>query len=104
MGIFEDKYTKEYFTGKSPNGDDLNYGVTKFLDERGEYIIRPYDEAILKKINFTDNRVLCLGCGRGEELVYAVNHGASFCVGVDFSQNAIDIAQELFNAKLSYKL
>lgn len=99
MGIFEEKYTKEYFTGKSCNGDKLDYGVTQQIDENGFYTIRQQDEEILKKLSFSNKNILYLGFGRGEEIVYGVEQGAKFCTGVDFSQNALDIAQEHIQSK-----
>lgn len=99
MGIYREKYTNEYFTGKSSTGEDLNYGATKYLDESGFYILRPHDQSILQKISFTNKRVLCLGCGRGEEIMYAIEQGADFGIGVDFSQFAINIAVNLAQEK-----
>ncbi|HOE15512.1 MAG TPA: FkbM family methyltransferase, partial [Candidatus Paceibacterota bacterium] len=70
-------------------------------DENGNYILREHDLLILKKINFKDKNVLALGCGRGEELAYAIENGANIknSVGVDFSSAAIKIAKNLFNDK-----
>ncbi|HYE67043.1 MAG TPA: FkbM family methyltransferase [Anaerovoracaceae bacterium] len=99
MGIYREKYTNEYFTGKSSTGEDLNYGASKYLDNNGLYILRPHDQTILQKISFLNKRVLCLGCGRGEEVTYAIEHGANFAIGVDFSQFAINIATDLSKAK-----
>ena len=99
MGIYREKYTNEYFTGKSSTGEDLNYGATKYVDDSGLYILRPHDKTILQKISFSNKRVLCLGCGRGEEIIYAIEQGANFGIGIDFSQFAINIATDLAQAK-----
>jgi len=101
MGYLKNKYTKEYYTGKDAKGNQLKYGATSARDENGNYILREHDLLILKKINFKDKNVLALGCGRGEELAYAIENGANIknSVGVDFSSAAIKIAKNLFNDK-----
>lgn len=101
MGYLKDKYTKEYYTGKDEKGNPLKYGATSSLDENGNYILRKHDLLILERVNFKDKNVLALGCGRGEELAYAIEKGAKVenSVGVDFSQAAIKIAKKLFKEK-----
>lgn len=101
MGYLKNKYTKEYYTGKDAKGNQLKYGATSARDENGNYILREHDLLILKKINFKDKNVLALGCGRGEELAYAIENGANIknSVGIDFSPAAIKIAKKLFNDK-----
>ena len=98
MGYLKEKYTEEYYTGKSKSGKKLNYGATISLDDKGQYVLREHDAKILRKINFKEKTVLALGCGRGEELVYAINNGSDIdnTVGVDFSDAAIKICKRLF--------
>lgn len=95
MGHLKEKYTKEYFTGKDINGNDAGYGATMAYDEKGNLILRGHDKKILDQVNFKGTEVLSLGVGRGEELFFAKQSGASKCTGVDFSENAIEIAQEV---------
>ncbi len=101
MGHLKDKYTKEYYTGKDAEGNQLKYGATNSIDKKGYYTLRKHDMLILEKIDFKDRNVLALGCGRGEELVYAVKNGANVkdSVGVDFAPVAIKIAKGLFKNK-----
>jgi|GEM_PF-1972367 len=101
MGYLKDKYTKEYYTGKDAEGNQLKYGATSSIDEKGHYTLRKHDMLILEKINFKDKNVLVLGCGRGEELVSAIENDANVTntIGVDFSPAAIKIAKDLFKNK-----
>lgn len=50
----------------------------------------------LKKIlpDFTDKRVLDLGCGYGWHCKYAVEHGADFVLGTDISKKMIEVANK----------
>jgi len=99
MGYLKNKYTKEYYMGKDSKGKPLKYGATSTVDDMGNYVLRKQDLSILKKIYFKNKNVLALGCGRGEELVYAIENGCNVknSVGVDFSPEAIKIAKKLFN-------
>lgn len=99
MGYLKEKYTKEYFTGKDDKGQSVGYGATLSYDEKGEFILREHDRKILNQINFKGKNVLGLGIGRGEELLYAVDKGAISCLGVDFSEDAINIARTIIKRK-----
>ena len=102
MGHLKEKYTKEYFTGKNEKGEDIGYGATMAYDNSGNLISREHDQNVLKRIDFKGKNVLDLGVGRGEAFCYAIEHGALNCVGVDFSESAIKIADNLIkNKKLS---
>jgi 2-polyprenyl-3-methyl-5-hydroxy-6-metoxy-1,4-benzoquinol methylase len=48
-------------------------------------------------IEVKGKNVLDLGCGRGELCIASLRRGASKVVGLDFSKDAVDIAQEHFN-------
>lgn len=52
----------------------------------------------VSKVNFEGKRVLCIGCGGGEEIAFALKRGAAFCTGVDVSKAAIDTAKEFLLA------
>lgn len=101
MGHLKEKYTEEYFTGVDKKGKKLSYGATILLDNNGEPTLRDHDKKILKKIDFSNKNVLALGCGRGEELAYAIENGANplDSIGVDFSTAAIKISKKLFKSK-----
>lgn len=101
MGHLKGKYTEEYYTGKSKDGTKLNYGATSSLNDKGEYVLREHDKRILEKVDFNGKAVLALGCGRGEELSFAIDKGAipNDTVGVDFSRAAIKICKQIFSGK-----
>lgn len=53
---------------------------------------------------FTDKRVLDLGCGYGWHCQYAVEHGAASVVGIDLSEKMLEEAQKRNNSpKITYK-
>lgn len=93
MGHLQHKYTKTYFTATNPDGSVAGYGVEGY-QEFMEGKIREADLSILHRLNFAGSRVLEFGFGRGEAIKYALEHGAVFYEGVDFSEQAIAIATE----------
>jgi len=52
--------------------------------------------------DITGKRVLDLGCGNGELSVFCLEHGASQVVGIDISQNMINLAKKNTNPKLTF--
>ena len=95
MGINQEKYTKEYFTGLDNEGNPVDYGATLEVDENGIYKLRTHDRIILDAIDFKDKKVLDIGFGRGEAICFALSNGAAECIGVDFSRSAVDLAHQL---------
>lgn len=93
MGYLKNKYTNEYFTGRDINQNILNYGVEGY-DAFLEGKIRSIDLSILSKLNFKNKNVLEFGFGRGEAIKYGVEHGSKIYEAVDFSKNAINIADK----------
>lgn len=55
--------------------------------------IRNFYKVILDKLDFRGKRVLELGCGRGEVIKYAIEHGAIHYDAVDFSPATIEIVR-----------
>ena len=43
--------------------------------------------------NFAGKQVLDLGCGYGWHCVYAMEHGAASCVGIDLSEKMLEVAR-----------
>ncbi len=79
-------YTRAYFTGRCG-------GYTEFA-ERGGRIADPIRAAALRlTAPRAGERVLDLGCGRGELLV-AVAEAGAMAVGVDFSGDALALARD----------
>ena len=93
MGHVQHKYTRTYFTKTNTDGTVADYGVEGY-EEFMEGKIREIDLTILDRINFVGRRVLEFGFGRGEAIKYALEHGATYYEGVDFSEHAIAIATE----------
>lgn len=48
----------------------------------------------IKDIDFQNKVILDVGCGRGEVLQEAFKKSANFCIGIDFSKDAIEIAKK----------
>jgi FkbM family methyltransferase len=93
VGHLPEKYTRSYFLGAASANGEVSYGVegvSEFL--AGE--IRAHDKSILEAVNFDGARVFEIGYGRGEAAKYAIDRGASVYLGVDFSQDACQIATE----------
>jgi 2-polyprenyl-3-methyl-5-hydroxy-6-metoxy-1,4-benzoquinol methylase len=93
VGYVPEKYTKAYFLRRDEQGQPTAYGVIG-LEEFEKGGIRRQDEALLAPLDFKGKAVLELGFGRGEAIKYALEHGATEVVGVDFSEDAVAIAKE----------
>jgi 2-polyprenyl-3-methyl-5-hydroxy-6-metoxy-1,4-benzoquinol methylase len=93
VGHLREKYTTEYYLHEDENGRPVGYGVDGLEDFR-QGRVRAVDRDILERIDFRGKIVLDLGCGRGEAVKYAAEHGASEVHGVDFSESAIAIASD----------
>jgi SAM-dependent methyltransferase len=52
--------------------------------------------------DFSDKRVLDLGCGFGWHCQYAIDHGAKSVMGVDISTKMIDVAKEKTSKEIEY--
>jgi len=100
MGYMQQKYTSSYFLNEDSEGNDTHFGVEGVEEfRRGE--IRGQDLALLKKVDFTGAVVIDFGFGRGEAMKYALEHGATRVIGVDFSRDAFRIAENMLK---EYKL
>ncbi len=89
-------YSREYFL--SDNCEGYHEHVTQkdlsFIKKKQFALIHP------KK----GDRILDVGCGRGEFLYHCYQKGASV-IGIDYSRDAIELSSELFNGldKTRYK-
>jgi cyclopropane fatty-acyl-phospholipid synthase-like methyltransferase len=82
-------YSREYFLSESCEGFSEfkgNLGLS-FIKQRELEILNPQP----------NDRILDVGCGRGEFLYYCCQKGL-FVTGIDYSKDAIDLALELFKA------
>jgi len=104
MGHVREKYTAEYYLHRDKDGHPVGYGVDG-IEDFHKGLVRAIDLDILDRIDFRGKRVLDVGCGRGEAVKYAAEHGAADVHGVDFSEDAIAIAREfLREAKITAEL
>ena len=99
MGIHQEKYTRKYFTGVDESGNPVGYGGTIETDQNGLWQLREHNSKILAQVDFSEKRILDIGFGRGEAICYAYLNGAIDCVGVDFSEAAVDLANELIEKR-----
>jgi spermidine synthase len=93
MGFLKEKYSMEYFTHRSPDGEDAGYGALGAKEwKRGE-IFSEIKEAI-DLVDLAGKRVLEIGYGRGESARYMFKTKAiSSYLGIDFSEAAYDLAK-----------
>ena len=56
------------------------------------YLEKPAMEKLLPDLE--DLRILCVGCGSGEECEYLKNRGAAEVVGMDVAENLLEIASD----------
>jgi 2-polyprenyl-3-methyl-5-hydroxy-6-metoxy-1,4-benzoquinol methylase len=91
MGYLREKYNRQYFLKCDVHGKDTRIGVAGIEAFRAGSLRRA-DQDILRRLDLRNKRVLDLGCGRGEVLKFAQEHGAARIVGVDFSEDAVAIA------------
>ncbi len=80
----ENKYDDPVFFNKYSNMDRSKYG----LQAAGEW-----HELRKMMPDFTDKRVLDLGCGFGWHCRYAIEKGAESVIGIDISQKMLDEAK-----------
>ena len=92
MGHVRHKYTRTYILKEDSSGKETPFGI-EGIEEFHKGGIREADSEILKRLNFKGMDVLEFGFGRGEAIKYAADNGASRVGGVDFSEDAIEIAK-----------
>ena len=96
MGYVQHKYTRAYYLREDENGNPTEFGADGAeLYKHADGPPREFDRRILDQINPKAARVLDLGCGRGEAAKYMKERGADHVIGVDFSQDAYDLARSL---------
>jgi len=93
-------YTRKYYLSDASGYHEFKESFGKKLEPR------------LKKLidllpNIENLKILDIGCGRGEMVFWCAKNGASEVIGVDYSKDAIDIANEAkkkFNLKLQKRV
>jgi cyclopropane fatty-acyl-phospholipid synthase-like methyltransferase len=94
MGFLKEKYTREYFTGVTTNGDRAGYGALGADEWRAGSIFCEIKEPI-DLVDLRGGSVLEIGHGRGESARYMfAEKGIVEYLGVDFSEAAHRLACE----------
>ncbi|MBW2045273.1 MAG: class I SAM-dependent methyltransferase [Deltaproteobacteria bacterium] len=93
MGYVQEKYTNEYFLGSIDKETGKSYGVNGHESFKLGRIHAKYLKFLLT-LKLKNKVILDIGCGRGEVIAYCARKGIKRVVGIDFSQDAIDIALE----------
>jgi spermidine synthase len=94
MGFLREKYTREYFTGVTTSGAGTDYGALGAGEWRAGGIFREIRGPI-DLVDLRGGHVLEIGYGRGESARYMFKEkGIVDYVGVDFSEDAFQLAQE----------
>lgn len=97
MGYLKHKYTKGYFLKEDSAGNPTVCGAEGVQDfKKGG--IRAIDRDTLRRLHFRGKNVLDLGFGRGEAIKFAIDNGASKVIGVDFSDDANEIARQFLDS------
>jgi ubiquinone/menaquinone biosynthesis C-methylase UbiE len=80
----------------SRNTKPADGGMSDLMKQnRPHYFVeKPAMEKLLP--NLKGKKVLCVGCGSGEEVAMIANNGAESITGIDISENLIAIAQREF--------
>ena len=83
------KQGKEDFFSRFVNGKDIS----------------ETDEVVWKSVDWSNKKVIDIGCGTGETAAGVARLGANLVLGVDYSDNAIKIADDRYNAEnLKFKV
>lgn len=78
----------------------LEWGSKQFFDEveRFRYEIQPFMRSIMEFDNFSDKRLLEIGCGLGTDLLQFARAGA-IATGVDLTPASIELVKKRFAAE-----
>ena len=96
MGYVKEKYTKDYFLGSTDKETNEAYGAAGAESFKSGRVDKRYTR-YLTFLNLKDKEVLDIGCGRGDVVHYCAKAGSKMVLGIDFSNDAINIAAD-FNA------
>lgn len=77
-------YTKKYYLSDCTGYEEFNKGYGRELEVRFKELIKYFE---IKP----GQKVLDIGCGRGEMVIFSASNGAE-AVGIDYSRNAIKLA------------
>jgi len=88
-------YTKKYYLTDCTGYEEFKRSYGKELEVRFKELIKYF------KIK-PGQKVLDIGCGRGEMVIFSAKNGAK-AIGIDYSKNAIDLAN-LAKSKQPFKI
>ena len=94
MGHLREKYTKDYFLGAIDEENKQPCSVAGFESFKRGKLDKRY-KRYLGFLQLKGKTVLDIGFGRGEIIQYCASNGAKKVVGIDFSENACQIASEI---------
>src|SRR4030042_5466049 len=83
-------YTRRYYLNECSGYKEFNETGGEKLEPRLDTIVREFPSV-------RNARVLDIGCGRGELALWLVKHGANYVDGIDYSENAIKLANKIKN-------
>ena len=72
-------------------GDSKEDFFSRFVDGKD---ISETDQVVWSSIDWSNKRVIDIGCGTGDTAVGIAKLGAKFVLGIDYSENAIKIAND----------
>lgn len=79
-------YDEEYYLTDNDGFREFQLGLDEHVHDKFQ--------RVLKHVHFKEgDKVLDIGCGRGELIYYAVKNGA-YALGLDYSQAAVNIAKQ----------
>lgn len=96
MGHLVEKYDRQYFLGGKDPQTGLPYGLSGYLDYKKNKSHHRFHHALqfIKSVvrNLQGKNILEIGFGRGELIPYLLNENCGSYHGIDFSKEAVRIA------------
>lgn len=91
----KNKDLEQFYNGVYKKGERKHYTSILLSGDK----VPPAKAEVLKEISWKGKTVLDAGCGTGELLYLISKKGAKQVLGIDYSKEAIDVAQETYHEK-----